>query len=69
MATNNLALFLNRVLNDPNEWARFRKEPQQMVREANLTEQEQQLLMQGPLEDLRKYIGAEPGQFSAIVLW
>ena len=69
MATNNLALVLNRVLNDPNEWARFRKEPQQMVREANLTEQEQQLLMQGPLEDLRKYIGAEPGQFSAIVLW
>ena len=69
MATNNLALFLNRVLNDPNEWARFRKEPQQMMQAANLTAQEQQLLMQGPLEDLRKYIGAEPGQFSAIVIW
>lgn len=69
MATNNLALFLNRVLNDPNEWARFRKEPQEMVRAANLSPNEQQLLMQGPVEELRQYIGAEPGQFSAIFLW
>lgn len=69
MPTNNLALFLNRVLNDPNEWARFRKEPQQMMQAANLTPQEQQLLMQGPLEDLRQYIGAQPGQFSAVLIW
>jgi hypothetical protein len=69
MATNNLALFLNRVLNDPNEWANFRKQPQQMMQAANLTPQEQQLLMQGPLEELRKYIGAQPGQFSAVLIW
>lgn len=69
MAPNNLTLFLNRVLNDPTEWARFRKEPQQMMQEANLTAQEQQLLMQGPQEELRRYIGAEPSQFSAIIVW
>jgi hypothetical protein len=69
MATNNLALFLNRVLNDPNEWARFRKEPQQMMQAANLTPQEQQLLTQGPPDELRKYIGADPSQFSAIMVW
>lgn len=69
MATNDLVLFLNRLLNDPAEWARLRKEPEAMMREANLTEQEQQLVMTGPLEELRKYIGAQPGQFSMIILW
>src|SRR5690606_10704747 len=44
MSTNNLELFLNKILNDPNEWARFRKEPVQMMQAANLSAKEQQLL-------------------------
>ncbi len=69
MSTNNLELFLNKILNDPNEWARFRKEPVQMMQAANLSAKEQQLLTQGPLEELRAYIGAEPSQFAALLIW
>ncbi len=69
MATNNLALFLNRILNDADEWARFRKEPVQMMQAANLSEQEQKLLTEGPLEELRAYIGASGTQFSALLIW
>jgi hypothetical protein len=38
MATNNLALFLNRILNDADEWARFRKEPVQIMQAARSAE-------------------------------
>jgi hypothetical protein len=66
---NNLALFLNAVINDPQKWAQFRKEPQQMMQAAGLTAQEQQLLSVGPIDELRKYVGAAATQFGAYMIW
>jgi hypothetical protein len=67
--SNNLVLFLNKVINDPQAWAQFRKEPAQMMQQANLTAQEQKLLTQGPIDELRQYVGAAGTQFGAYMIW
>lgn len=67
--TNRLAEFLTDLLNDPAKWDQFRRTPSEVVEKAGLNDGEKYLLMNGPAEALRRYIGKPEGSFTSYLIW
>lgn len=61
--------FVTDLANDSVKWARFRKEPNQMIDEANLTAEDRQLLTEGPMDELRARLGSTADAPSVAFIW
>jgi hypothetical protein len=61
--------FVTDLANDAEKWARFRKEPNQMIDEANLTAEDRKLLTEGPMDQLRTRLGSSGDAASVAFIW
>ena len=66
-----LAEFTQDLVNDEQAWARLRKEPQRTLDDSGLSQEDKDLLTNGPVETVRKKLeeqGVNPTA-SLVIIW
>mgnify|MGYP002626795349 CR=1 FL=1 len=68
MSHNTLQKFCTQLTTDPALWAAFRANPEKVVADAGLSDEEQKLFTTGPYGKLMTYLGRSESAFSAMVV-
>jgi hypothetical protein len=60
--------FLSDIARDPERWAEFEENPEDVMNEAGLSQRDQEAVLSRDPEKLRKALGAGPKSFLIIII-
>ena len=61
--------FYKSIQGNPLEWAQFRDGPQRTMRRYGLSEETQELLREGSVEEIIDFLGAPDIRYSVVYVW